>query len=125
MLFWYSIRNIYLELVPILVFGVSHSLHLCRIVRIIVDCRHSSQLVKTFNQHSLVVQVCESHRALQRFHSLSFSPFFNSTEQGVYHFIIIDEIYESKTCILLVPGLIASMINNPCNTSDNFVVFVS
>ena len=124
MLFRNSVRDIDFELMPILVFIVSHTFHLLRIVRIIIDSRHRPDLVESLDQHPFMVHIGKSHRSVYSLHPLFFRPFFYGPEQSVHYFDIVNKVYESETCMLLVPGLIAPAIDHPRNASHNLPVFV-
>ena len=124
MFFRYSVRYIDLELMPVLVFCISHTFHLFRIVRILIDGRHRPDLVESLYQHSFVIHIGKSHRPLQCLHALSYRPFFYSTEQGIHHFGIVNEVYEPETCIFLVPCLVAPAVDHSCDASHNLSVFV-
>ena len=124
MFFRYTVRYIDLELMPVLVFCISHTFHLFRIVRIIIDGRHRSDLVEPFDQHSFVVHISKTHRPVQRVHALLFRPFLYGTEQSIHYFNIVDKVDKPEACMFLIPRLIAPAVDHPCDTSHNLPVFV-
>ena len=76
-----------------------------------------------FYQHSFVIHIgnpigpCSAP-------CLVLPPIFYSTEQGIHHFGIVNEVYEPETCIFLVPCLVAPAVDHSCDASHNLSVFV-
>ena len=96
-----------------------------RIIGVVVNGSHCTQLVKTFNQHPFMIHVGESHRPVNFSHTLLSRPFFNSIEQTVYYFSVIDKVEESESGTLLVPHLITAAVDHSGNAADYLIVFVS
>ena len=109
---------------PILIFFVSHTFQMLRVIREVIDGGHGSELVESFDQHTFMIHIRKSQRAVNLFHSLFFSPFFNGVEQSVYDFCVIDEIQKTEAGALLVPHFVTTAVNHSGNTADDFTVFV-
>ena len=125
MLLRHSVRYVDLELMPVLVFLISHTFHLLRIVRIIIDGRHRPDLVEPFDQHPFVVHIGKTHRSVQCVHALLFRPFLYGPEQSIHYFNIVDKVDKPEARMLLVPRLITTAVDHPRDTSRNLSVFVS
>ena len=124
MLLGHAIRNIDLKLMPILILDITHALHLLRVIRVVIDRRHRSQLIETLDQHTLMIHVGETHRADQLFQPFRPGPLLNRTKQGIRHLIVVDKIHEAKACPLLLPDLIARTIDDAGDASRHFSIFI-
>ena len=57
-----GVGDVDLELVPVLILGVAHALHVLRVVGMIVDGGHCADLVEAHDEHALVIQIGKAHR---------------------------------------------------------------
>ena len=125
MLFRYSVRYVDFIFYPVSIFFVSQLLHVLGIIRIVVDCRHGAELVKSFYQHTFCIEVGKSQWALDVCHAFGFAPFFYGFQQCRRYFYVIDEIYPAETYIFFIPFLIGFMVDNGCYTAYQFIIFIS
>ena len=115
-------RNIDFELVPVLIFHIPQPFKMHRIIRIVVNCSHGSQLIKSFNKHTFLIQIGKSHRSVHGIHPFAFGPVLHSCKKGINHLLVIDEIYKAKPGMVLFPDLVAFPVYNTRNTAHNPVV---
>ena len=121
-LFGILFRNINLELVPVLIFHISQPFKMHRIIRIVVNCSHGSQLIKSFNKHTFLIQIGKSHWTMHCIHPFAFGPVFDSCKKCIGHLLVVDKIYKAKPGMFLFPDLVAFPVYNTRNTAHNPVV---
>ena len=121
----YGIRNVDLVFHPVSFLLKTHTLHVLRIVRIVVNGCHGAELIEAFDQHAFRIEVCEAQRALYVSHSTFFSPFFYRVDQGIGYFRVINEINPAETDILFIPGFISLVVDYGSYAAHYFIVLVS
>ena len=124
MLLWHLIRHEDLVLLPVLILDEAHTLHLFRVVGVVVDCGHRAELVKALNEHPCVVEVCEAHRPLKHFLTPFLRPIDDGTKESIYDLIIVDEVYEAEASIILIPRLIGSVVYDASDTPYDTSILV-
>ena len=117
-------REVNLIFNPIGILGETHILNVVHIVRMIVYQGHGAELVKTFNQQSLRIEVSEPERADYGFHSVLAAEFLHLLHKGTRNFLILNEVIPSETDFLVVPLLVGEFIHDGCNSACRLSVLV-
>ena len=92
-------------------------------IRIIVSTRNGWLIMKTLYQHPFRIHIGKSERTVDAFHPFFGTPFFSSFKQCFGNFLIVNECNPSKTSFEIVPGFVGFVIDDCCNSSNNFSVF--
>ena len=114
-----GVGDVDLELVPVLILGVAHTLHVLRIVGMIVDGGHRADLVEAHDEHALVIQIGESHGAVYGVHALLARPLFDGGEEGVDHLLVVDKVHEAEASAVLIPDAVSGVRNDARDASDD------
>ena len=95
-----------------------------RVIRIIVDSGHRTQLVETLDEHAFRIHIGKAEGTNNLCHSLLASPVLNGLKKSPAHLDIIDEVDPSKTNALAFPFLIGSLIDNACDASYELAILI-
>ena len=95
-------------------------LHVLWIIIVVVNGCHCTELIKAPCQHTLWVHICETKWTYNRGHALLFAVVFNSLQQSIWHFDIVNEVYPTEANILLFPFFVCLMINDGSYTPHHF-----
>lgn len=102
---------------PVSIFRKAHPFHVLRIVRIVVDGSHGTQLVEAFDKHSFGIHVGETQRTGDVGHSTLLTPLFDSADQGICHFGVVGKVDPSETDFPFVPGLVGPIVDDGGHTT--------
>ena len=102
----------------------SHLLHVARIVVIVVDGRHRSELVEAHDEHTLRVHIGKAKRSYYLRHALSAAIILHSAEKGTTHIEVIDEVEPSEADAVALPSGVGLMVYDTGDAAHDLSVFV-
>ena len=124
-LLWYRLWHHHLKFHVFIVHLVAlQCLDVLWIVRIIVDGRHSAQLVESPGEHSLWVHVGEAQWPHHILHALSLAIVFYGLHQGLGNLAVVDKVDPSEAYGFAAPLIVGLMIDNGSDASCYLAVLI-
>ena len=99
-------------------------LHVLRIIRVIIDGCHGTQLIKTKSKHTLRIEIGKAKRTDHLLHSMRLTIILHCLEECTTNLNIIDEIDPSETYALGLPLLVGTMVDDSSYTSCQFTFLI-
>ena len=96
-----------------------------RIIGVVIDGGHRTQLVEALDEHSLRVEIREAQRTDDFCHSLLLGIVLYSLEQSAAHLDVIHKVDPTEANALSLPTLIGLMIDDCCYTTHHLSLLVS
>ena len=119
-------RDIDLELHVVVIFLPSPQLlHVLRIIGVVIDGGHRTQLVEALDEHSLRVEIREAQRTDDFCHSLLLGIVLYGLKQSTAHLDVIHEVDPAEAYTFSLPTLIGLMIDDSCYTTHHLSLLVS
>ena len=94
------------------------------VVRVVVYSSNGSDLVKTVDQHTLMIHVGKSQRANNRCHAVGTAPVFCCFEQGIDDFLVVNEIDKAESHFLYSVFAIDSIVDYSGDSADGPIISV-
>ena len=107
-----GVRNVDLIFHPVGVLREAQSFDVLRVVGIVVDGGHRTQLVEAFDQHTFSIHVGKAQRSYDMRHAAFFAPLLHGAYQGFGHFGVVSEVYPAEADLLLAPCLVGPIVDD-------------
>ena len=125
-LFWHFFRhNELIFYIIIVLFPAAKFLHVARIIRVVIEGCHSSELVKTICQHSLWVHISKPKRPNDVVHTMGFAIISYRIKQCTAHFYVVNKVYPAKPYSLCIPLFVCFVVNDGSHTAHQLAFFIS
>lgn len=95
------------------------------VVGVVVALDEGGDLVEALDQHPLAVHIGEAQRAHQLVASIVIGPLRHRIHQRIDHLLVVLEVKEAEAGAILVPPLVAVMVDDPGDASNDAVASVS
>ena len=109
---------------PIDILDITHTLHVRRIIRMVVYGSHCTQAVIALDEHALAVEIGKAQRTLQLGETTLTRPVLNRREQSINHLGIINKIDPAETRSLYPPLLIGTPVQYRSNATHKLAILV-
>ena len=109
--------NAYLNPVDLLL--IPQSLHMLRIIRIIIDGDHRTCLVEVIHQHPLLIEIKYPHRTLDVLHASLSSPLFHRSKQGFRDIAVVNKLDKAEAHIPCLPFLVGMAVDDSGDATHN------
>ena len=101
------------EAEPVDVFLKPHTIHMLGVVGVIVILDEGGDLAEALDQHPLAVHVGEAQRPHQLVAGVVIGPLPYRIHQGIDHLLIVLKVKEAEAGAMLVPPLVAIVVDHP------------
>ena len=121
----YGIRHHDLELhVLVIHLKPFQSLDVLRIVRVIVDSRHSTQLIESPGKHTLRIHIGKSKRTYHILHTFLFTILFHSIQESLRNLTVVDEVYPSEANGFLSPLIVCLVVDDSSDATCQLSILI-
>ena len=121
----YGIRYHDLELhILVIYLKTLQGLDVLRIIRVIVDGRHGTQLIETPGKHSLRVHIGKSKRTYHILHTFLFTILFHSIQQSLRNLTVVNEVNPSESDGFLSPLIVCLMVDDSSNATCQLSILI-
>ena len=94
------------------------------IIRIIIYCSLSAELVKSPGKHTFGVHIGKAQRTYHLLHTMLPAPLFHGIKQCTRDIDIIDEINPSEADTALFPTLVCLLVDDGSHTSSHLTILI-
>ena len=90
----------------------AQTLHVLRVIGIIVDGGHGAELVEALGEHAFGVHVGEAQRPLHLRHPALAAPGCHGVDEGAAHVLVVHEVYPPEAHRLLLPRGVGAAVDD-------------
>lgn len=102
----------HLALHPVYLVGKAETLHVLRVVRVVIDGGHRGELVETVDEHTLGVHVGEAERTDKFVATAVAPPLFGGGDKRLADFGVVDEVNPAEAGVVRLPFLVGLMVDD-------------